>query len=71
MPQRLPYFFSRIPAFSSTRLVARHQGSFMSLAWTQTTAPTGCPSAREECAFVHLGQPSRSLFGFRRLQLCP
>src|SRR5450759_5255469 len=41
IPQRLAYLASRLLAFTSLRLVQRHQGAFMSLACTQTTAPTG------------------------------
>ena len=36
--QRFAYLVSRVFAFASLRLVQRHQGAFMSLACTQTTA---------------------------------
>src|SRR5271167_2652440 len=37
-------------ALASAWLVAKHQASFMSLAWTQTTAPTSRPPAVTEAA---------------------
>src|ERR1700735_5152250 len=37
-------------ALASAWLVAKHQASFMSLAWTQTTAPTSRPPAVAEAA---------------------
>src|SRR5271157_3179636 len=43
-------------ALASAWLVAKHQASFMSLAWTQTTAPTSRPPAVTEAAGIAIGR---------------
>ena len=44
-------------ALASAWLVAKHQASFMSLAWTQTTAPTSRPPAVTEAAEILRARP--------------